>query len=47
MADRFGTLPGVRCEAIGVFTLGSLLCGLMSDLHLMVACRLLQAAAAR
>ncbi len=41
MADRFGTRR-VFAAAIGVFTLGSLLCGLMSDLHLMVACRLLQ-----
>jgi EmrB/QacA subfamily drug resistance transporter len=41
MADRFGTRR-VFAAAIGVFSLGSLLCGLMSDLHLMVACRLLQ-----
>ena len=41
MADRFGTRR-VFAAAIGVFTLGSLLCGLMSDLHLMIACRLLQ-----
>src|ERR1700722_13171789 len=43
MADRFGTRR-VFAAAIGVFTLGSLLCGLMSDLHLMVACRILQGA---
>lgn len=41
MADRFGTRR-VFAAAIGVFSLGSLLCGLMSDLHLMIACRLLQ-----
>jgi EmrB/QacA subfamily drug resistance transporter len=41
MADRFGTRR-VFAAAIGVFTLGSFLCGLMSSLHLMVACRLLQ-----
>jgi EmrB/QacA subfamily drug resistance transporter len=41
MADRFGTRR-VFAAAIGVFTFGSLLCGLMSDLHLMVACRILQ-----
>ena len=41
MADRFGT----RCvfaSAIGIFTFGSLLCGLMSNIHLLVACRVLQ-----
>jgi EmrB/QacA subfamily drug resistance transporter len=43
MADRFGTRR-VFAAAIGVFTLGSLLCGLTSDLHLMVACRILQGA---
>ena len=43
MADRFGTRR-VFASAIGVFTLGSLLCGLMSDLHLMIACRILQGA---
>jgi EmrB/QacA subfamily drug resistance transporter len=43
VADRFGTRR-VFAAAIGVFTLGSLLCGLMSDLHLMVACRILQGA---
>ncbi len=41
MADRFGTRR-VFAAAIGVFTLGSLLCGLMSNIHLMVACRILQ-----
>ena len=43
MADRFGTRR-VFASAIGIFTLGSMLCGLMSDLHLMVACRILQGA---
>jgi EmrB/QacA subfamily drug resistance transporter len=43
MADRFGTRR-VFASAIGIFTLGSMLCGLMSDLHLMVACRVLQGA---
>ena len=41
MADRFGTRK-VFASAIGVFTLGSLLCGLSSDIHLLVACRILQ-----
>ena len=41
MADRFGTRR-VFAAAIGIFTFGSLLCGLMSDIHLMVACRILQ-----
>jgi len=41
MADRFGTRR-VFASAIGIFTLGSLLCGLMSDIHLMIVCRILQ-----
>src|SRR5580658_4376530 len=41
VADRFGTRV-VFSAAIGLFTLGSLLCGLSSDLHLLVACRILQ-----
>jgi EmrB/QacA subfamily drug resistance transporter len=41
MADRFGTRL-VFASAIGVFTLGSLLCGLSGSLHVLVACRLLQ-----
>src|ERR1700723_1506211 len=41
MADRFGTRR-VFASAIGMFTLGSLLCGLTSDIHLLVACRVLQ-----
>lgn len=41
MADRFGTRR-VFASAIGVFTLGSLLCGISSDIHVLVACRILQ-----
>ncbi len=41
MADRFGTRR-VFAAAIGVFTLGSILCGVVSDIHLLVACRILQ-----
>src|ERR1700760_4146584 len=41
MADRFGTRR-VFASAIGVFTLGSLLCGLCSNIHLLVLCRILQ-----
>ncbi len=41
MADRFGTRR-VFASAIGVFTLGSLLCGISSNIHLLVACRILQ-----
>jgi len=41
MADRFGTRR-VFASAIGLFTLGSVLCGLSSDIHLLVACRVLQ-----
>jgi EmrB/QacA subfamily drug resistance transporter len=41
MADRFGTRR-VFASAIGIFTLGSLLCGMSSDIHLLVACRILQ-----
>jgi EmrB/QacA subfamily drug resistance transporter len=41
MADRFGTRR-VFASAIGVFTIGSLLCGLSRDIHLLVACRILQ-----
>ena len=41
MADRFGT----RCvfaSAIGLFTLGSFLCGISGNIHLLVVCRILQ-----
>ena len=41
MADRFGTRR-VFASAIGIFTLGSLLCGLASNIHLMVFFRVLQ-----
>lgn len=41
MADRFGTRR-VFSSAIGLFTLGSLLCGLSNNIHLLVACRVLQ-----
>jgi EmrB/QacA subfamily drug resistance transporter len=41
MADRFGTRR-VFASAIGLFTLGSFLCGLSSNIHLLVACRILQ-----
>jgi EmrB/QacA subfamily drug resistance transporter len=40
-ADRFGTRR-VFASAIGIFTLGSLLCGLCSNIHLLVCCRILQ-----
>ena len=41
MADRFGTRR-VFASAIGLFTLGSFLCGLSSNIHLLVAFRILQ-----
>src|ERR1700678_412351 len=41
MADRFGTRR-VFASAIGLFTLGSFLCGVSSDIHLLVAFRILQ-----
>jgi EmrB/QacA subfamily drug resistance transporter len=41
MADRFGTRR-VFASAIGLFTLGSLFCGISSDIHLLVASRILQ-----
>jgi EmrB/QacA subfamily drug resistance transporter len=41
MADRFGT-RAVFSSAIGIFTLGSFLCGLTGNIHLLVACRILQ-----
>lgn len=43
IADRFGTRR-VFFTAIGVFTLGSLLCGLSTSMHLLVAARILQGA---
>lgn len=41
MADRFGTRR-VFASAIGIFTLGSFLCGMSSNIHLLVAFRILQ-----
>jgi EmrB/QacA subfamily drug resistance transporter len=41
MADRFGTRR-VFASAIGLFTLGSFLCGIAADVHLLVVCRILQ-----
>ena len=40
-ANRFGTRR-VFASAIGIFTLGSLLCGVCTDIHVLVACRILQ-----
>jgi EmrB/QacA subfamily drug resistance transporter len=41
MADRYGTRR-VFASAIGLFTLGSLLCGISTNIHVLVACRILQ-----
>jgi EmrB/QacA subfamily drug resistance transporter len=41
MADRFGTRR-VFASAIGLFSLGSLACGLAVDIHMLVACRVIQ-----
>jgi EmrB/QacA subfamily drug resistance transporter len=41
MADRFGTRR-VFASAIGVFTLGSFLCGISTNIHMLVAFRILQ-----
>src|SRR5476651_1553330 len=41
MADRFGTRR-VFASAIGIFTLGSFLCGISNNIHVLVACRILQ-----
>src|SRR5271170_1557289 len=41
MANRHGTRR-VFAAAIGVFTLGSFLCGICTNIHLLVACRILQ-----
>lgn len=43
MADRFGT-RAVFASAIGLFTLGSILCGLATNIDALVACRVLQGA---
>src|ERR1700691_2634435 len=41
MANRFGTRR-VFGSAIGIFTFGSVLCGISNNIHLLVACRVLQ-----
>ena len=41
MADRYGTRR-VFSSAIGLFTLGSVLCGLADNVHMLVACRIIQ-----
>ncbi len=41
MADRFGTRR-VFASAIGIFILGSLLCGISTNIHELVLCRVLQ-----
>jgi len=41
ITDRFGTRR-VFSTAIGIFTLGSLLCGISNSIHLLVFCRVLQ-----
>jgi EmrB/QacA subfamily drug resistance transporter len=41
MANRFGTRR-VFASAIGIFTLGSFLCGISNEIHVLVACRILQ-----
>ena len=43
MADRFGTRY-VFASAIGLFTLGSFLCGVSGNIRLLVVCRILQGA---
>jgi len=41
VADRYGTRR-VFASAIGLFTLGSVLCGISSNIHLLVICRIIQ-----
>jgi EmrB/QacA subfamily drug resistance transporter len=41
MANRYGTRR-VFASAIGIFTFGSLLCGISNNIHVLVACRVLQ-----
>lgn len=41
IADRFGTRR-VFSTAIGIFTLGSFLCGVSNNIHVLVGCRILQ-----
>jgi EmrB/QacA subfamily drug resistance transporter len=41
MADRYGTRR-VFSAAIGMFTIGSILCGISTSIHMLVFCRVLQ-----
>src|SRR5260221_3232333 len=41
VADRFGTRR-VFAGAIGLFTIGSFLCGISTNIHVLVLCRILQ-----
>jgi EmrB/QacA subfamily drug resistance transporter len=41
MADRYGTRR-VFSSAVGLFTAGSILCGLSTSIHMLVVCRILQ-----
>ena len=41
MADRYGTRR-VFSSAIGIFTIGSVLCGISNSIHMLVICRILQ-----
>ncbi len=41
MADRYGTRR-VFSSAIGMFTIGSILCGISTSIHMLVFCRILQ-----
>ena len=41
VADRYGTRR-VFAAAIGLFTVGSILCGISSSIHVLVLCRILQ-----
>src|SRR3989454_8642479 len=41
VADRYGTRR-VFSSAIALFTLGSFLCGISTNIHMLVACRILQ-----
>ncbi|HEY7167622.1 MAG TPA: DHA2 family efflux MFS transporter permease subunit [Candidatus Binatia bacterium] len=41
MADRYGTRR-VFSSAVGIFTVGSILCGLSNSIHVLVICRILQ-----
>src|SRR5436190_2762916 len=41
MADRYGTRR-VFSSAIGMFTIGSILCGVSTSIHMLVICRILQ-----